>query len=161
MNDYYIISDKTMLLYRDFDNNRTVIYDENDVFLVNKKLITLIRLSINNYKFNFIKRDMIKKITNSNDKLPVVIDVFKEVILFPTHSPRNKDCVWVNYNNIKKIQKVKNNVTCIYFKNGKIFLINRSIYSIKNQISKCVIINNFLYSYKNKIKDFSVLINSI
>lgn len=65
----------------------------------------------------------------TNYKPPIIISELKSLILFPTHSDRNKNCIWLNLNGIIYYKKKINNAVTIEFINHQKITINVS-YSI-------------------------------
>ena len=88
----------------------------------------------NSYKGKF---ESSKIYLNKNIKLPIIISENYELIIFPTNSIRNPNCIWIVYNNIDNIKKLDNKNTIIIFKNGIEFCVNCSYNVINNQINNC------------------------
>jgi len=55
----------------------------------------------------------------TNYKPPIIINDRKNIILIPTHSIRNSECIWVNLNSILSYDKNNDNTTILEFKNKK------------------------------------------
>ena len=72
-------------------------------------------------------------------KLPIILDEVKEVVVFPTCSPRQKNCIWICINNIETYEKTKNNST-IKFTNGLSYELNISYNSLENQILRATLL---------------------
>ena len=64
-------------------------------------------------------------------KAPVIIEESKNIIFFPTSSPRNNICNWISYNNLIKYEKIDNNYTKLYFSCGFIFDIDISFFDLE------------------------------
>lgn len=156
MQDFYIINNDTIMFYRDINFKHTVIFHNNDKIYIRSCVSKVINASIKTYNSNFFTKDLIKKVLCTDDKLPIVIDITNDVIIFPTHSYRNKECVWINFSQVKYIRRAPNNHTAIYFINGKKYLINKSFYSMKNQINKCMFLRNYLLICKKKIIELNL-----
>jgi competence protein ComK len=89
-----------------------------------------------------------KKMLNSSYKLPIIIEESENIIFFPTKSSLLDDCCWINYNYIKKYEKLENRVK-ITFKNNDEINVDMSKLSLDNQISRSSMLE--LISRKRKI----------
>ena len=89
-----------------------------------------------------------KKILNSSYKIPIIIEESENIIFFPTKSSLLEDCCWINYNFIKKYEKIGNKVM-ITFQNNEEIEIDMSKLSLDNQISRATMLE--LVSRKRKI----------
>ena len=63
----------------------------------------------------------------------MIIEESKEIIFFPTSSPRLYECCWVSLKNIEKYKKQEKNAV-ILFKNGFTLELSISYGSLDNQI---------------------------
>lgn len=72
-------------------------------------------------------------------KLPIIMDEVKEVVMFPTCSPKSDDCCWICVNNIENYEKYKKN-SIIKFINGMTYEVNVSFNSLENQIMRATML---------------------
>lgn len=79
-----------------------------------------------------------KNMINVSIKAPIIIEETKEIIFFPTSSPRNKNCCWLSFNNIKKYEKKDAKTTIIEFKNMKKIELPISYHVLENQVTRCM-----------------------
>ena len=56
---------------------------------------------------------------NAKKFIPIVVNVEKEEVYFPTKSRKDANCIWINYANIKKVDYTKTTCT-IHFKDFSI-----------------------------------------
>ena len=84
-----------------------------------------------------------KTLIGGNYKLPVVIEETRNIIFFPTSSPRLEECAWISLNNLDNyFKKEKNGI--IKFKNGLILDSGISIFSLENQVLRASRLENVL-----------------
>ena len=65
------------------------------------------------------RKDGTKKLIGVTHKAPIIVEESRQIIFFPTKSPENDDCIWVNLNSIDKYYKIGPKSSEILFKNGK------------------------------------------
>ena len=80
------------------------------------------------------RRSATIKILNVKQKVPILLS--KQILLFPTHSPKQKECVWVNYYAIASIERYHHE-TLILLNDTSKLIVKSSIRSIKEQIKRC------------------------
>ncbi len=73
--------------------------------------------------------------------IPIYVDT--EILLFSTQSIRNLDVLFINYHQIHKIRKLKNEIEILFYDQSTLRLqIGRAF--INTQIKRCGAINNYL-----------------
>lgn len=77
-----------------------------------------------------------KQLTNSVQKPCVLVNERKGTIYIPTTKDTNKECYWLNYNDIFDY-KSKGNGTAIYFSNGVVVEVPVDRRVIKKQMDRC------------------------
>ena len=83
-------------------------------------------------------------------KCPIIISEVQKIILFPTASYNNKECIWFNYNSILNYySEYKKNKLIIHLINNKNITINISKNVISNQIFKSARLESIIKS-KNR-----------
>ncbi len=80
------------------------------------------------------RKEGTKKMLGISHKPPVIVEESRKIIFFPTSSPENEDCTWINLEKIDKYYKVNAKKSAILFKNGDILEFNLSFGSLSNQI---------------------------
>ncbi|RPF52047.1 competence protein ComK [Aquisalibacillus elongatus] len=83
-------------------------------------------------------------IAGVNRKAPIAIDTHSKVFYLPTSSPKSNECVWICYNHVLFIEKVKQKLTRVHFNSGESILINISYSSLNNQLQKTAQYRNLL-----------------
>ena len=85
-------------------------------------------------------------LTGFNYKAPLIIAEDKNLIFFPTCSPRLKDCAWINVNNINRIFS-RNEKCLIEFFNEECLEFDTSYRIINNQYLKSLSLEK---AFKNR-----------
>ena len=133
MIEEYFINEDTLLLFPKNKDN-TIIYDITGQYTINKNIFTIVDESCQYYGSNYNGRYVsAKKTLNMDYKLPIIVDEVKEVVLFPTCSPKLDECIWICVNNIENYCK-KEKKSNIKFINGETHEVNISINVLENQI---------------------------
>lgn len=114
-------------------NEAKIVESDND-FIISESAYEVMDYSCCYYGSSYEGRAQgSKAILKCEYKLPVIIEETREIIFFPTHSPRLKDCIWISLESINYVEGDCKKCI-IYFKNGKQLMIPRSKDSIENQI---------------------------
>ncbi|MEF9966962.1 MAG: competence protein ComK [Longicatena sp.] len=69
-------------------------------------------------------------------KVPILISEQTRDILFPTKSMEHDDCIWINYQGITEIKKMKTK-TMIIFRNDKKVVLDIDIRCMRRQLERC------------------------
>ena len=132
----YEIDLSTLLLIGLNDESTKVVTTEGE-FIVNnysKKIID------NSCKFfGSSLADRIKatnRLVKMASKTPIIIEESRDIIFFPLRSTREKNNIWVSFNNLVKYEK-----TIFYFKSGKQISIKFSYYIIDNQVTRSLMLD--------------------
>lgn len=151
MVEEYYINEDTLLLVP-IGKIKTKIYDINGTYYIKKNCFDIVDESCQYYGSSYGGRYIgAKKMLEMEYKLPIILDEVKEVIIFPTCSPRQNNCNWVCLNNIENYLKNKNCST-IKFANGFNYEINISYNSLENQILRATLLMSKLKKRKNNPK---------
>ena len=147
----YEINSETLALFS-IENKLSKVIEKDSEILVKKNPIEIIDDSCKYFGSSYNGRfEGTKKMIGKNYKAPIIIEESNEVIFFPTHSPRNNECIWINLNEIKKIEKLSNN-SKILFKNGKEINLLISFGILENQILRANLLKTTINSRKPFIK---------
>lgn len=137
MVEEYVINSMTLML-KYIDENRTLVYEDDREIVVNLNIFDIVSGSCYFYGSTYNGRYLFSRsILNTNIKLPISVDFFNRLIVFPTRSYKNKSCIWIIYNNVKDFTKIRNGIE-LCFKNDKKFLIDVSFEIINRQIYNCL-----------------------
>lgn len=144
----YEINEETMAIIP-LGYYQTLVKEVNNEYVVDKKAYEIMEDSCEYYGSTYKGRlAAAKKILNSSYKIPIIIEESENIIFFPTKSSLLEDCCWINYNFIKKYEKIGNKVM-ITFQNNEEIEIDMSKLSLDNQISRSTMLE--LVSRKRKI----------
>ena len=142
----YFITKQTILIKK--IGNKTTVYENNDKHLINKKIEDVLNDSCYYYGSSLKGRiEGSKYLLGSIYKAPIIISEVKEIIMFPTTSFNNDDCMWINYNWIERYY-FDDYKSVILFKNGLKIELNVSRKIINNQILRSSRLESILKSKK-------------
>ena len=108
---------------------------ENDSeYIIEKSPTEIINHSCKYFGSSFNGRfEGTKHLIGVNYKAPIIVEESRELIFFPTSSPRFDNCYWISLQNIDIYKKEKNKSE-IRFKNGSKLLVDISYNSLDNQV---------------------------
>ena len=142
----YIINSSTLFLIRDNDECATISYEINDVLGICKDAKEIISDSCEFYGSSYSARlSFSKNNSKTKSKYPILIEESKRIIFFPTWSLNNKTCMWLSYNNIKKVLK-KGTGTRIIFSNNGFVDVDTSVKIFDRQLLICADLEQLLIS---------------
>lgn len=151
MVEEYFINEDTMLLEQVSDT-KTKIYDVTGIYFIKKCVFDVVEESCQYYGSSYNGRYIgAKKLLQMDYKLPIIIDEVKEVILFPTCSPRQNKCMWICVNNIENYLQ-NNRKSTIKFTNGFVFETAISYNTLENQIMRATMLMMKLKKRKSNPK---------
>lgn len=152
--EYFISEDTLMLL--PLNKNETKILDISGEYIIKKNIFEVVDESCQYYGSTYNGRYISAKKTLDMDyKLPIIIDEVKEVVLFPTCSPKLENCIWICVNNVENYIK-NNKVSVIKFTNGISSELNISINTLENQILRATMLLMKLKKRKSNPKKIGV-----
>lgn len=148
MLDNYEINVNNLAIIPIDSKKSKVIELEND-FLVKRKTTEIIDYSCKYFGSSYLGRqEGTKNLIGFNYKSPIVIEETREIIFFPTSSPRYPNCFWISLNNINNYKKY-NNISKIIFNNNNEIIIDISYESLQNQILRATMLESVLRKRKN------------
>lgn len=147
----YMIKPETLAILP-FGRKNSIVYENDEVYLINKRPNAIIRSNCMLHGSTFEGRlDGTKQLTGYSYKAPVLIEDKNNIIFFPTSSPRLKDCSWINIDLIDDcMYDSDEKVSIIKFNNNKMLKFNISRNILNNQILKATRFE--LKIKKNKLK---------
>lgn len=80
------------------------------------------------------------RLVNMASKTPIVVEESRNIIFFPLKSTREKNNIWISFNNLDTYTK-DGNKTILIFKNGKQISLNFSYYIIDNQVTRSIMLD--------------------
>lgn len=133
----YEINSKTLVLIPVGENLTNVLEEDNE-FMVSMNTMKIIEKSCEYFGSSYMGRHRgTKVLTGISHKSPIIIEESKNIIYFPTCSPRLINCIWLSLDKISKYIEVDNN-TIVYFENNKQIFIKVSYSSFENQYLRAV-----------------------
>lgn len=115
----------------------TKIYELGDEYIVNSNSHKILEHSCEYFGSSYEgRREGTKKILGITHKAPIIIEESRQMIFFPTTSPDNINCIWINLEKIDKYFKSDSRKTAIIFKDGTTLEFDVSYGSLSNQIMR-------------------------
>ena len=128
----YIINLKTIALIP-LNYKITKVIEEDSSFIVNENTMRIINNSCSYFGSSYIGRhNGTKTLTGINYKSPIIIEETRNIIFFPTISPRDINCSWISLKHINNYIN-KNGKIEVLFENGNKCIFNISYGSFDNQ----------------------------
>lgn len=125
------------------------VIEEENIIMVSKSTTEIIDDSCKYFGSSYLGRhEGTKNIIGINYKAPIVIEESRDIIFFPTSSPRFNNCYWIALKKILKYKKEENQ-TIVVFKNGFELPINISTGSLENQILRSTLLESVLRNRRN------------
>lgn len=144
----YEINDGTLALISK-DEETTIVYEDDKIYQVNKNANEIMEDSCSYFGSSLAGRQQgTSNLIGVTHKSPVIVEESREIIFFPTCSPRLEKCSWVSLNNIEKYYTDGKKVI-IEFKNGKKLKLNLSYGIIDNQILRATRLESVLRGRKS------------
>lgn len=149
MQDYEINTDTLALIN---EKDKTKVYEKDNVFYVDKSANKIMEDSCEYFGSSLSGRQKgTFNLIGVTHKCPVIVEETKEIIFFPTISPRLKNCNWISLNNIEKYYNEKGKVVII-FKNGQKLELPTSYGIVDNQILRATRLESVLRGRKRAKK---------
>lgn len=150
MNNYKISKDTLAIV--PINDNKTKIYEENNVIIVTENSQKLIEENCIYYGSSYQGR---KKGTvdliGITHKSPIIIEETNGIIFFPTSSPRLKSCSWICLNNLNTYIKEKESCKLVFNNNISISLpVSKKI--IENQVFRATRLESVHNKRKKEFK---------
>ncbi|UFT98789.1 competence protein ComK [Radiobacillus kanasensis] len=152
----YEINEKTKALIpqKHMEYRTLVIETGGKKYYINKTPIELIEHAcIQGWSTLSGRRNAILKRTGFSRKVPILLDITRKIIAFPSKSPKSDECTWIFYHHILNIlpdTKSGNSTrpsTTVLFKDGYKLHMEESYYIINNQYSRTLKFINMLPEY--------------
>ena len=139
--------DLSTVMLMGIDDESTKIVTIDNEFIVNENSKKIIDNSCKYFGGSLIDRvNMTNWLINIKTKSPIIIEESRNIIFFPLKSIREKNNIWISFNNLEKYIK-KDNATVFIFKNKKEVVLDFSYYIIDNQVTRSLMLD---YELKNR-----------
>ena len=117
----YIINSNTVAIIP-IKNKITRVIEKDDSFYVNENSMKIIENSCEYFGSSYLGRHIgTKNLTGINYKSPIIIEETKNIIFFPTTSPKQLDCSWISLNYINNYIKKDGKIE-VFFENGEKYI---------------------------------------
>ena len=115
MNEYEINAETLAII--PISSHVSKIIEKHDTFIVNKSTLEIIDDSCRFFGSSYKGRhEGTKSILGVSYKAPIVIEESRDLIFFPTHSPRFDECCWISLSEIEKYIRGKVTTTVYFYK---------------------------------------------
>lgn len=147
MKEEYEINSETFAIIA-IDQTMSKVIEKNNVFYVKISAMDIIDNSCKFFGSSYLGRfEGTKNLTGISYKSPIIIEESRNIIFFPTTSPRINGCNWISLNNISEYTKNKSKTNLI-FSNGYNLEIDISYNIIENQILRATRLDSILRKRK-------------
>lgn len=140
----YEINSETLLLIP-IDKNSTKVIERENQFVVNYPVIKIIDNSCEYFGSSYQGRlQGTKNMLGVTHKAPIIIEESREIVFFPTCSPRLDNCVWISLNNLKDYKKYGTKTKLLF--DTIDFIVSVSYGIINNQVLRATRLSVILSS---------------
>lgn len=144
----YEIDLSTLMLVGIDDDSTKIITTDNE-FIIKESCKKIIDNSCKFFGSSLVDRiKSTNRLVNMASKTPIVVEDTRNIIFFPLKSTREKNNIWVSFNNLDTYTK-EGSKTKLLFKCGKQINLNFSYYIIDNQVTRSLILD---YEINNRRK---------
>lgn len=131
--DYEITYETQIII--PINKNSSKIVEENSEYIINESTLKVLEHSCEYFGSSYEgRKDGTKKLLGITHKSPIIIEESRKIIFFPTTSPDNENCIWINLDKINKYYELDEKKSAILFKNNDLIEFDVSIGSLTNQI---------------------------
>ena len=146
MNNYEVNTNTIALI--PIDVNKTRIIEVEKSFVVNMNCMKIVERSCEYFGSSYFGRHIgTKKLTGISHKSPIIIEESRNLIYFPTTSPRLEECSWFALRYILDY-KSNNGKSLIFLENGEKIEVDISIGSFDNQYLRATKLESILRKRK-------------
>ena len=147
MNSYEINSETQAII--PIGDDKSKIIESGRTLIVNQSPMKIIDRSCkyfgSSYQGRFIGT---KNLIGVSHKAPIIIEETKEIIFFPTNSPRLDNCAWLSLKHLQNYKKNNNN-SIITFNSGYLLNLDISYGILDNQVLRATRLESVLRLRKN------------
>ena len=119
------------------ENENSLVYEDEERFIVDQSPYSIMEESCKYFGSTYKgRKESAKEMLGADYKVPIIIEDYNNVIIFPTTSPTSEDCAWISLKRVKGIEKIDIYNTRIIFDNGREIIVPVSFRSIENQLSR-------------------------
>ncbi len=139
----YEINSETLAIIP-IENYKSKIIEKDREFIVDMTPMKIIDNSCQYFGSSYQGRFMgTKNLIGVSHKAPIIIEESREIIFFPTNSPRLYECAWIS---LKHLNNYKRNeeTSKILFNNGNLLELDISYGSLDNQVLRAARLESVL-----------------
>ena len=109
--------------------------ENNEEYIIDSNTLNIMEHSCEYFGSSYEgRKEGTKKLLGITHKSPIIVEESRKIIFFPTTSPENENCIWINLEKIENYYRLEKQISAIKFKNGDILELNISFGSLSNQI---------------------------
>ena len=147
MNEYEINDDTLAIL--PINEYKSKVIEKTKSFIVNQTPIKIIDNSCQYFGSSYQGRFLgTKNLIGISHKAPIIIEESREIIFFPTSSPRLYSCAWISLKNLQNYKRNDDN-TLLIFNNGHLLDLDISYGMLDNQVLRAARLESVLRLRKN------------
>ncbi len=146
MMEDYEINEKTLAIipYKD----KSKVYEDNSVFIIDSDVSSIMENSCEYFGSTLKGRQKgTTSLIGITHKTPIIVEESREIIFFPTSSPRLKTCAWISLNNLETYEEQDNKIK-LKFNNNETIYLDISYGIIDNQVLRATRLESTLRKRK-------------
>jgi len=142
MNEYEINIDTQAIIPMGEDKSKVI--EGNRTFIVNQPPLKIIDKSCRFFGSSYQGRFLgTKNLIGISHKAPIIIEETREIIFFPTNSPRQDNCAWISLRHLQTYKKL-NNSSVLKFTGGHNINLDVSYGTLDNQVLRATRLESVL-----------------
>lgn len=142
MSEYEINIDTQAIIPLGPEKSRVI--EGNRSFIVNQPALKIIDKSCRFFGSSYQGRFLgTKNLIGISHKAPIIIEETREIIFFPTNSPRQDNCAWISLKHVEGYKK-NNNSSLLKFAGGHLINLDISYGTLDNQILRATRLESVL-----------------
>lgn len=143
MMDHYEINSRTIAIIP-IHGNKSKVIEEEEIYTVEKNTTDIINHSCKYFGSSFLgRKEGTKALMGVSYKAPIIVEETKNIIFFPTSSPRFDNCTWISLRHVNNYLKNHGN-SLVSFKNGESLELDISYGSLENQVLRATRLESIL-----------------
>jgi len=129
---------------------KSKVIEGNRIFIVNQPALKIIDKSCRFFGSSYQGRFLgTKNLIGISHKAPIIIEETREIIFFPTNSPRQDNCAWISLRHLENYKKHNNNRSVLKFSGGHLINLDISYGTLDNQVLRATRLESVLRFRKN------------
>lgn len=142
MNEYEINIDTQAII--PIGPEKSKVIEGDKIFIVNQPALKIIDKSCRFFGSSYQGRFLgTKNLIGISHKAPIIIEETREIIFFPTNSPRQDNCAWISLRHLQNYKKL-NNRSVLKFTGGHLINLDISYGTLDNQVLRATRLESVL-----------------